>query len=703
MEAVFAKLVSISIVANWLILAVILLRVLLKEAPRWITCILWALVAVRLVFPFSIESPVSLIPETTSVIQEAVDTNLIHPEVVPSDTAVFPAQEENSNPYIGSKPSVSIIPFVWYFGVSLMLCYLVFSYFKMLWLVREAVPEREKIWVCDAVTTPFILGIIRPKIYLPSGLLEPNREYVIAHEQSHLRCKDHWWKPMAFVLLSVFWFDPLMWIAYTLVCRDIEFACDERVVHHYGLPEKKAYSEALLECSSNRKLVLACPVAFGETAVIQRVRNVLNYKRPRFWVILICIIVIVVTAIGFLTVPAKKDTSDPVYKHYLSMNQKTEIINRSNGNASTYSTVTVKFLKTSGPSVVHLELWYQTESDTSWVEGAPIALDVAGSASFVIPANCDSYAIMATGVEGKNGDASFLISEPAPKLTDKKEDGYSTVHADKTVETPSSADETGEENLVPLDAWDRYPDGIQIEPYVGQTFTAHVMIVRDPSKVYLAASSNPLSMDTPGTRMDETMEREKAIAAVNAGPFFDDGTASRAVGSVPSGLALSEDAVIWNDQQISEYGFVGFNKDNILIVASSMTETEAKEQGVRDGCSSGPVLMINGEPNMEVYNENSGYNPRTAVGQRSDGAVVFICADGRNPDSLGATYADIIDILTEYGAVNACALNGGSSSAMLYRDADGRYSEKEAIQILNRNGSSSIRRMPTFWMVKSAG
>ena len=608
MEAVFAKLVSISIVANWLILAVILLRVLLKKAPRWIICILWALVAVRLVFPFSIESPVSLIPETTSVIQEAVDTNLIHPEVVPSDTAVFPAQEENSNTYIGSKPSVSIIPFVWCFGVCLMLCHLVFSYFKMLWLVREAVPEREKIWVCDAVTTPFILGIIRPRIYLPSGLLEPNREYVIAHEQSHLRCKDHWWKPMAFVLLSVFWFNPLMWIAYTLVCRDIEFACDERVVHHYGLPEKKAYSEALLECSSNRKLVLACPVAFGETAVIQRVRNVLNYKRPRFWVILICIIVIVVTAIGFLTVPAKKDASDLV------------------------STVPV-------------------QDEVRVAESLKDAIEPV--------------------------DTVPVQDEVNPTILPEAQQ---------------------------ID-WENYPDGIRIEPYTGETFTAHVMIVRDPSKVYLAASSNPLSMDTPGARMDEAMERENAIAAVNAGPFFDDGTASQAVGSVPSGLALSEDAVIWNDQQISEYGFVGFNKDNILIVASSMTETEAKEQGIRDGCSSGPVLMINGEPNMEVYNGNSGYNPRTAVGQRADGAVVFVCADGRNPDSLGATYADMIDILTEYGAVNACALNGGSSSAMLYRDADGRYGEKGAVQMINRYSlaQSSIRRMPTFWMVKPAG
>ena len=608
MAAVFAKLVSISIVANWLILAVILLRVLLKKAPRWITCILWALVAVRLVFPFSIESPVSLIPETTSVIQEAVDTNLIHPEVVPSDTAAFPAQEGNSNIYIGIKPSVSIIPFVWCFGVCLMLCYLVFSYFKMLCLVKEAVPEREKIWVCDAVTTPFILGIIRPRIYLPSGLLEPNREYVIAHEQSHLRCKDHWWKPMAFVLLSVFWFNPLMWIAYALVCRDIEFACDERVVHHYGLPEKKAYSEALLECSSNRKLVLACPVAFGETAVIQRVRNVLNYKRPRFWVILICIIVIVVTAIGFLTVPAKKDASDPV-----------------------------------GTVPVQDEV-RMTESSNNAIE--PV-------------------------------DTVPIQNEVNPTILPEEQQVN----------------------------WEDYPDGIRIEPYTGENFTAHVMIVRDPSKVHLTASSDPLSMDTPGVSMDEAMEREQAIAAVNAGPFFDDGTSSQSVGSVPIGLVLSGNAVIWNDQQNSEYGFVGFNNDNILIVASSMTETEAKEQGIRDGCSSGPVLMINGEPNMDAYNGNFGYRPRTAVGQRADGAVVFVCAEGRNADSLGATYADMIDILTEFGAVNACALNDGSASNMLYRDADGRYGEKGAMQMLNPYpiGTTSLRRMPTFWMVKPTG
>lgn len=601
MEAVFLKLVRISLVTNWLILAVILLRPLLKKAPRWIICCLWALVAVRLVLPFSIESRVSLIPERTSVILEAVDTTLIHPEAMLTNTAPLVPQGNSDLTYISSASSVSVIPLIWCLGVLLMLGYLVISYFKMRYYVREAVPEKENIWLCDAVTTPFVLGILRPRIYLPSWLLEPNRAYVIAHEQSHLRWGDHWWKPLAFVLLSVFWFDPLMWVAYTLVCRDIEFACDERVIHYFGLPEKKAYSEALLECSCNRRRVLACPVAFGETAVVQRVRNVLRYKKPRFWVILISALVIVMTAIGFLTVPAETavpDSEQPV------------------------STLNVKSSE-------------QAETDVT----EPIS--------------------------------TMPIQEEAPEIN-----------------------------------WEEYPDGIWIEDAAGKTFTAHVMIIRDPSRVYLAAASNPLSMDKPGARMGEAMEQEKAVAAVNAGPFFDDGSTSKSVGSVPCGLVLSGASVIWNDQSISEYSFVGFNKDNILIVAASITEEEARGLGIRDGCSGGPVLMVNGEPNAEVYNENSGYQPRTVIGQRADGAVVFVCADGRNPDSLGATYADMIDILEEYGVMNACALNGGSSSAMLYRDTDGRrYGEKGAIQLINRNSpeESPIRNMPTFWMVKPAG
>ena len=198
MRTIFAALVRTSIWANWLVLAVILLRALLKKAPKRVICILWAVVAIRLLLPFSIESPVSLIPETTVAFQEAVDTSLIHVEAVPSDNRGSTALPEAAVDYRAPKSSAVVLPEVWGISVAVMLGYLLFSYLRMRSLVREAVPEEGNIWVCDAVTSPFILGIFRPRIYLPSGLSENNREYVVAHEQNHLRCKDHWWKPFAF-------------------------------------------------------------------------------------------------------------------------------------------------------------------------------------------------------------------------------------------------------------------------------------------------------------------------------------------------------------------------------------------------------------------------------------------------------------------------------------------------------------------------
>ena len=593
MVSAFANIVGISIGANWLILAVLLLRFLLKKAPRRVICILWAMVAVRLLLPVSLESPVDFIPETTSAIQEAVDTSLIHPETATFQTGIAIPQEGTSGASANSGQSIPLIPLVWLFGVLLMLSYLALRYVKLRSLVREAAWEKENIWICDAVTTPFILGIVRPKIYLPSGLSGTSREYVIAHEKCHLRCKDHWWKLISYLILSVFWFDPLMWVAYSMICKDIEFACDESVIHRYSLPEKKAYSQALLACSANRKLVLACPIAFGETAVVGRIRNVLSHKKPGFWIMLVSALVLIFCTIGFFTIPVGAQTNDSG----LASSEQIEVI------------------------------------------------------STLPPAESQDF--------------------------------------------PSVQEDSKE--------WENFPDGIRIDTYKGETFTARVMIVRDPAKVYLAASSEPLSMDTPGIRMDQAMEQENAIAAVNAGPYFDDGTSSRAVGSVPLGLALSGDDVIWDDEQSSQYGFVGFNKDNILIVASSMTEEKAKELEIRDGCSSGPVLMINGKVNWEIYESRSGFNPRTVIGQRADGAVLLICAQGRNPDSIGAEYCDMIDILKEYGAVNACALQGGFASNMLYRDADGRYGEKGTVQIFNQYSlAPSLRRLPLFWMVKSA-
>ena len=251
------------------------------------------------------------------------------------------------------------------------------------------------------------------------------------------------------------------------------------------------------------------------------------------------------------------------------------------------------------------------------------------------------------------------------------------------------------------DEWKDYPDGVRIEEVSGDTYNAYVMIVRDPSRVYLATSSPQFSMSIPGTRITEQIEKEGAIAAVNAGAFFDNGTSSPSVGSVPEGLVISDSKVVWNSGAAPEEGFVGFNQDNVLVVADKMTAKEAMNLGIRDGCCFGPVLIKNGGINNEVYNTNSGYNPRTAIGQRADGAVILLCIDGRQAGSLGGTYADIINIMVEYEAVNACNLDGGSSTVMLYRDTQGRYGQAGEVRMINNYSllQEKPRKMPTFIMV----
>ena len=262
-------------------------------------------------------------------------------------------------------------------------------------------------------------------------------------------------------------------------------------------------------------------------------------------------------------------------------------------------------------------------------------------------------------------------------------------------------DLTGEGNN---DEWKDHPDGIRIEHIVGDSYTAHVMIIRDPSRVYLGTSRKDFTVEYPGMRLDYMMERDNAVAGINGGAFWDNGTTDPKVGMYPEGLVIAGGEVRWNtkDTSFPDNGFVGFNNDNVLIVAKSMTAKQAKELGIRDGVVFGPVLIMDGKGNAEVYNNKSGgQNPRTCIGQRADGAVIFLCIDGRQANSLGGTYADCIDILTEYGAVNACNLDGGSSSTMFYRDVYGKYEEKGSVFMVNNYSllQSQPRRMPTFFLV----
>lgn len=318
METAFIKLLNKSITAGWLVLAVILLRVLLKKAPKWIRGVLWGFVAIRLICPFSLESMFSLIPSA-----EPIPENIMISENPAADSGlqilnqtVNPMISESLAPNaVGSVNPMQVITFItsviWMAGIIAMITYTLVSYIRMQRKVREAVLLKENIWLCDHIATPFILGMIRPRIYLPSSINEADIKYVISHENAHLKRKDHIWKPLGFLLLSIYWFHPVLWVAYILLCKDIELACDEKVIRQSGTEIKKPYSEALINCSVPRKMISACPLAFGETSVKERVRGVLNYKKPAFWMILVAAAACVITAVCLLTDPVATAESLP--------------------------------------------------------------------------------------------------------------------------------------------------------------------------------------------------------------------------------------------------------------------------------------------------------------------------------------------------------------------------------------------------------
>lgn len=311
MSDLFLNIVNMSISASWLVLTVLLLRFVLKKAPKWVNVLLWGIVAVRLAFPFSIESALSLIPSA-----ETISPGIMM-DTVPSIQTGVPAINNVINPVIGSSlapaPGASanplqiwipILSMIWVAGVAILLVYTAVSYWRLRRKVSKAVILRDNIFQSENVASPFVLGIIKPRIYLPFNMNGQDLEHVVAHEQAHIRRRDHWWKPLGFLLLTIHWFNPLMWLAYVLLCRDIELACDEKVIKELDNELRADYAQALVVCSVNRRMIAACPLAFGEVGVKERVKSVMNYKKPAFWVIILAVITCAVVAVCFLTNPA---------------------------------------------------------------------------------------------------------------------------------------------------------------------------------------------------------------------------------------------------------------------------------------------------------------------------------------------------------------------------------------------------------------
>lgn len=318
MGDIFLKLLNMSITASWLILAVLCIRLLFRKIPKWITCLLWGVVAIRLIFPFSIESAFSLQPSAepikTSIIVEGdvvpyvpyVDSNLnvVEDTVNPLLAETFAYQETESVAPL--QVFTGVAGSIWMCGMVVLLFFALVSMIKLRLCVREAVRYRKNIYICDAVKSPFILGVIKPRIYLSSSLNEEEMDYIIAHENAHLKRKDYLWKPFGYLLLCIYWFNPLCWIAYIMLCKDIELACDEKVIKDMSFGDKKEYSRVLLSCATQRHLILVCPLAFGEVGVRERVKSVLNYKKPAFWITVLAIVVCIIVAICFLTNPERE-------------------------------------------------------------------------------------------------------------------------------------------------------------------------------------------------------------------------------------------------------------------------------------------------------------------------------------------------------------------------------------------------------------
>ena len=300
MNALVNQLLRQSLTGGWMILALVVLRPLIKKLPRWISCLLWALAAIRLAIPFSLESRMSLVPQTIAAPTRLTPITPLTAQIsmteLPVQAAAPAAQESIS--------FQALLPALWLIGVAAMTVYALISCIRLLRRVQVSIRIGKRLYLSDEVKSPFILGIFRPRIYLPSELKQPTADFVLAHEQTHLRRGDHLWKPLGYALLSIFWFNPLCWLGYILFCRDIEQACDEAVIRDMSPSAKKAYSTALLPCSLPGHAVAACPLAFGEVGVKQRIQGILSYRKPKFWVLLLSAVLCTVLAVGFLTNPA---------------------------------------------------------------------------------------------------------------------------------------------------------------------------------------------------------------------------------------------------------------------------------------------------------------------------------------------------------------------------------------------------------------
>lgn len=307
MDSLFTSVLEISWQAGLIALAVMAVRPLLRRAPRRAVCMLWLLVALRLLLParLTVESPVSLQQPESPPIQA-------YQELRQQEKVYVSAPPEQRLEMAGPAAAQGFalldqLPAIWLTGVGCMALYMALSLLRMRWRLRAAPRIQDNVYRCTDWSTPFVLGVLAPRIYVPETVSEQDFPQVLAHERCHIRRWDHVWKPLAFLLLAVNWFNPVLWAAYVLLGRDMERACDEMVLKNADAAQRAAYSRALVACAAQPKMAAVCPLAFGEVAVKERVKNVLNYKKPALWTVILLVVAAAIIGVCLLTKPGYKN------------------------------------------------------------------------------------------------------------------------------------------------------------------------------------------------------------------------------------------------------------------------------------------------------------------------------------------------------------------------------------------------------------
>ena len=432
MGAVFLKVLNMSITAGWFILAVLCIRLLFRKIPKWMNCLLWGVVAIRLICPFSIESPFSILSSTEPIKSSAVVEGEVRNDI-PSIDSRLTIVQNTINPMLtetfaynesDSVAPLQVVTFaaglVWCCGMVLLIICAMGSVVKLHKLVNEAVCVRENIYICDAVKSPFILGIFRPRIYFSSALREREMDYILAHESAHLKRKDHWWKALGYLLLCIHWFNPLCWVAYSLLCKDIELACDEKAAKNMTFHEKKEYAKVLLSCAGQRSLVMVCPLAFGEVGVKERVKSVLNYKKPTVWIMMATAAVFVILAVCFLTNPTKGDVElqNPI-------DENKDVYE--SGNSPSTEQMPSEEMQEENDTIQNIMLYEQPESDKVCIKVQP-AMIAEYAYYYYIPTDKDQEWLSA------QVEALDLEGQPFDKRWEgHKEKGWQIIYNDMEI------------------------------------------------------------------------------------------------------------------------------------------------------------------------------------------------------------------------------------------------------------------------------